>query len=209
MTSYGNPVAPRSPATPEQRAQLMSYVAAALGVLSFVWGFLHWFTSDTGDVGGYSVFGGGAAASIALSLVAGALAAVRAVEKRAVSLEPVVFAAAGLLVVFAVLIGKSNGADGVGTGVGLILQLITAIVQVGVLVVGWMTATGRIAVARPTPPAQAHWQQPQGYQPPAPQQPQQPYAPPPPGYQPPSGYQQPTQQAGYQPPPPPPDQPQS
>jgi hypothetical protein len=180
-----------------------------------VWGFLDWYTSNGGDsAGGYSLLGGGAAASIALSLVAGGLAVVHVVDKRDVGLEPAVFAAAGLLVVFGVLVGKGSGTgDNVGAGVGLILQLITAIAQVGALVVGWMIASGRIAMSQPTPPAQGQWQQaPQGYQPPpAAPQPHQQYAPPPPpgGYQPPSGYQPPPPPAGYPPPQPPPEQQQS
>jgi hypothetical protein len=216
------PPAARPPATPERRAELLGYGAGGLGVLSFVWGFLDWFTNGGAGTGGYSVLGGGAVAAIGLTLVAGLLAAGRAFENRAPSIEPLAVAVAGFLVVLGILVGKSNiaGAGNVDAGIGLILQLITAIVQVGVLGYGWLAAIGRLPASRPhprghghhqPPPDQAQWQQPPGYgqQPPGYQehpppgyqeQPAPPYSPPTqPFQQQPPGYQPPPQ--GYEPPP--------
>ena len=48
MTAYGPPAPSRPPASPVQRAALMAYVAVGLGFLSFIWGFLKWFTDSTG-----------------------------------------------------------------------------------------------------------------------------------------------------------------
>jgi hypothetical protein len=168
MTAYGPPAVPRSAASPVQRAAMMFYIAGGLGVLSFIWGFLKWITegegSDKGKLGGYAVQSP-VVAVVGFSLAAGLLAAAAAWEKSPASLTPVALAVVSLLLTFGVLIGKgsiepSSGAK-FGIGIGLILELITVILQVGVLVFGWMTANGKIA-AKPAAPA---W----------PQQPQQPY----------------------------------
>jgi hypothetical protein len=211
MTAYGPPAVPRSAASPVQRAAMMFYIAGGLGVLSFVWGFLKWFTegegSDKVKVGAYAV-ASPAVAVIGFSLAAGLLAAAAAWEKRAASLTPVVLAVTSLLLAFGILIGKGSvdpsGGAKYGIAIGFILELITVIVQVGVLVFGWMTANGKIAAkaAAPAWPAQQP-QQPYPGQPGQPGQSGQPgqYGPPQtygpgPGQAPPSGPPQ-----GYGPPP--------
>ena len=181
--------------TPERRNQLLGYFAGALGLLSFIWGFLDWFSGNGTGVGGYSISGAGASASVALSLVAGLLAAARSLEHKTPVLEPAAIALAGLLVTFGILVGKSSlGSSGsVDAGVGLILQLITAIVQTAVLGFAWLAASGRLPASHPPasgpwsphsgyqqPPAQGFEQHP-GYQPPY-QPPPAPPGPPPAGY---------------------------
>jgi predicted lipid-binding transport protein (Tim44 family) len=191
--------------TPERRAQALGYAAGAAGVLSFIWGFLNWYNGSTA---GYSVLGGGAGATIGLSIVAGGLAAARAYENKAPSVEPFVLSLAAFLIALGIIIGKGStdafGGGDVGTGVGLILQLITSIIQAAILGYAWMAATGRLPAPRPHHPTQ-QWQQPgSGYQPPTAQFQQQPaQQPAPPQYQqqPPPGYEGPP--PGYQPPPPP------
>jgi hypothetical protein len=173
MTAYGPPAVPRPTASPVQRAALMFYIAGGLGVLSFIWGFLKWVTAGEGGndtkFGGYALETPGVAV-IGFSLAAGLLAAAAAFEKRPATLGPVALAATALLLAIGVLIGKgsiSNGGGGspkTGIAIGFILELITVILQVGVLVFGWMTANGKI----PTKPVAPAWPQ-------QPQQPQQPY----------------------------------
>ena len=169
MTAYGPPAVPRSAASPDQRAAMFCYIAGGLGVLSFVWGFLKWLTESDFKASGYaaSLGASGAVAPIGFSLAAGLLAAALAWEKKPASLTPVVLAVTSLLLIFGIMIGKNGvkitGEKGTfGIGIGLILALITVLLQVGVLVFAWMTANGKIA-AKPAAPA---W--------PA-QQPQQPY----------------------------------
>lgn len=223
MTAYGPPAGPPAPArpaaSPEQRANLLGYVAGVLGVLSFVWGFLTWFTEGSGDhaptATGYSIQGAGATAVIGVSLAAGLLAAVRSYEKKDAALVPVALGVTALLLVIGVVIGKGGIDDGsgnsidVGMGIGLILELITVILQVGALVVAWLMATGKMPTPRPHAPAQPQYP---GYQPQQgyPQQPPQGYGPPPgytqqgaathdqPQYQPPQPQQQQPQQQPQQ-----------
>jgi hypothetical protein len=207
MAGYGSPATPRPPLTPERRAQLFGYIAAVLGLLSFVWGFLDWFKPSGGGSGSSGYESSVAEACVGLALTVGLLAGVRAFENRPVNLDLVAIAVASLLIVFALMVSIPDGVD---SAVGLILQLITAIAQAGVLIVGWLMATGRIA-SRPAAPTPGQWQPHPGYQPPntgypTPQAPPQGYQPPPPpqGYQqqpPPQGYQQPPPQQGYQQPP--------
>jgi hypothetical protein len=197
MAGYGGPGAPRPPASPEQRAQILGYAAAALGVLSFIWGFLDWEQASGGGSGVSGYESGYAQACVGLTLAVGLLAAVRAFEHRPAGLDLVAVSVTGLLVVFALMVNLPDAAD---SAVGLILQLITAIVQVGVLVLAWLMATGRMPAGRPSAPPPGQWQgPPQGYPPPPGG-----FHPPGPGYQPP---QAPPPQ-GYQPPPPPPLPPQ-
>jgi len=186
----------------------MAYAAAGLGVLSFIWGFLKWLTEDLGGgklkVGGYAA-GSPVLAIIGLSLVAGLLAGAATVEKKPLTLTPVVLAVSALLLALGVLIGKSSvdtGGSGpkYGIAIGFILELITILAQVGVLVFGWMTASGRMPARPPAQswPAQPPQQpypgqpaQPGGYGAPQPYGPAQPPpSGPPPGYGPPpvSGY---------------------
>lgn len=222
MSGYGpppgTPVAPRPPASPIQRAAILAYSAGALGILSFIWGFLDWFTQGRGDLtssaSGYSINGAGSTAIVGISLIAGLLAAANAFEHKPVSLVPVVFGVSSLLLVFGVLIGKggydngggSSGPD-IGMGVGMVLTLITVLLQVGVLVIGWLLASGRIPA--PQPKMQGYpggygqlpypGQQNQQYSPPL--QPEYPGQPSQPGQYPPppqTGY--PSQQGPYAPP---------
>ncbi len=201
MSGYGSPAPSQAPLSAARRAQLFGYAAGALGVLSFVWGFLDWYAVSSGGPGQSGYESAVAEACVGLSLAVGLLAAVRAFENKPINLDLVAISATALLVVFAVLVSVPDGVD---SEVGLILQLITAIAQVGVLVVGWLIATGRMPASRPPAPPQTPWQPSPGQYPPAGQQQYQP--PGPPAYQPPQGYQPP---AGYpqQQPPPPPAQP--
>src|SRR5436190_23930165 len=106
MSNYGTPAQSRPAASPERRAQLLGYAAGVIGILSFIWGFLDWFSDQDQGVAGYSVAGAGAAATIGLSLTAGLIAAAYAFENRAPAVEPVALAVAALLIVVGILIGK-------------------------------------------------------------------------------------------------------
>jgi hypothetical protein len=198
MTGYGAP-------QPQQRSgeqlPLFDLIGAGLGVLAFIWGFLPWYkgsVSGTGDTKGYSNFAGAAGAAIGLSVLAGAIAATVLLDKKAKgSLIPLAASVASLLVTFGLLVGKEKG---ISIKIGLILMLITAIIQVGVFVAGWLQAEGRIMTGTPAAGTQQQWgtQQWGGYQQ---QQQQQPYpqTPAQPQYGQPAQpqYGQPTQQPQY------------
>jgi Family of unknown function (DUF5336) len=205
MTAYGAP-------QPQQRSgeqlPLFDLIGAGLGVLAFIWGFLDWYGVKGGAFGGsatakgYATGAGGAAAAIGLSVLAGAVAAIVLVDKKAKgSLVPLAASVASLLVTFGLMVGKEKALD---IKIGLILMLITAVAQVGVFVAGWLQAEGKIMAGSPAAAAGQQWgsaqqwggyqqqaypqtpAQPQYGQPPAqPQQPQQPQ------------YGQPTQQPQY------------
>jgi uncharacterized protein DUF5336 len=217
MTAYGPPPTPKASASPAQRAALLSYVAGGLGVLSFIWGFLKWLTEGEGDgktqFAGYALFSQGVAV-IGFSLAAGLLAAGLAWDKKPPTLAPVAFSVTALLLAVGILIGKgsidSGGGEGspkVGIAIGLILELITVVIQVGLLVYGWLTASGRVSANRA--PAWPGQQPPQQY--PGPQGPQAPPSAQPGAYGPPQTYGPPPPQAppgppqgppqGYGPPP--------
>jgi hypothetical protein len=183
--------------------QIIGYAAGALGILSFIWGFLTWFTAGAEGVAGYSVAGSGASAAIGLSIAAGAIAAVDALEKRPAGPVPASLAVAAFLVSLGLLIGKSPSGENVGVGVGLILELITTILQAAALVYLWLIATGRMRAPQPRArsaawPGSGHESGPGG----APHGMGGPGAPPPgqfPPQPPPGGYAPPAQQA-YAPP---------
>lgn len=166
MTAYGQPPAgyqtPGSPASPTQRATLLAYIAAGLGVLSFIWGFLTWFTEGEGDgktsYHGYALATQGSAL-VGLSLAAGLVALALVLDKRGPSAVPAAIAAAGVLVAVGQIaghgmIGVPSGSDGahVGIGIGLILGLITVVVQLAALVLAWMMGTGRMPAPRQRQP---------------------------------------------------------
>lgn len=159
MTAYDSPAVPSAaqpPTTgPAQRAAMMHFVAGALGVLSFIWGFLSWFTEGQGDrafyFAGYA-FSSAGAAPIGLSILAGAIAVAYTVDGKVTSFVPPAVAIAALLTVIGVAGGKGNVGPGdaqIGMGLGLILELVTCIVQAAVLLLAWLAANGRIGAPRP------------------------------------------------------------
>jgi hypothetical protein len=167
--------------TPQQRLAVLGYVAGGLGVLDFIWGFLDWTSVGNGlggsaGIAGFATAGTGA---IVATLLAGLLALAEGLEKKTPSMLPAAAAVAGLLVTFGIMVSTPDGYD---VAVGLILALITAIAQTGVLIFACLTASGRLA-QRPgqhspgTPPGSGP---PPGYGPPPGG-----YGGPPPGYGPP------------------------
>jgi hypothetical protein len=199
----------------------LDIAAVALGVLTFIWGFMHWWDdSTTGFVYGSS------SAAIGLSLVAAALVGAPLIAgyakdssvKATSSLTTALIAFGAFLLVIGALIGKPAGEE---TKVGLILALITTILQTAVLALAWLQSTGKVSLTATKGAGPAGYQQyggypQQGYQPPAqgyqapqggygqPAAPQQPPASPPPAqsYGQPSAPQQPStggqpQQGGY------------
>jgi Family of unknown function (DUF5336) len=122
---------------------MMSYVAGALGILMFIWGFLKWLSIGDNDKESYAgyAFGTPTTAVIGLSLAAGLLALLGATERRpgrgVPSAIPTALAATSLLLAIGILISKGSispdhGAE-VGAKIGLILGLITAALQTIVL----------------------------------------------------------------------------
>ncbi len=163
MTAYGPPPAPRSAANPDQRARLLALVAGGLGVLMFIWGFLTWFTENTGEktsYGGY-VFIGNSTAAIGFSIAAGLVALAHVYERKPLALLPLALAATSLLLLIGLFIGKgkadsSSGSPNVGVSAGFVLGLITVILQVAALVLEWLTTSGRLPAKAAAAPA-APW----------------------------------------------------
>lgn len=191
--------------SPAQRANIVGYVGGALGVLSFIWGFLKWFKAGGEGVGGFSVYGSGSAAVVGFSLMAGVLAVAYVVEKReTTTLAPTALALTSALLALGLLIGKGSIQGEhikIGAGIGLILGLITSIVQTVVLGYGWLAASGRLAQRQQAAPAWQGYPGQPGYgQPPAPPAPPtQQYPPAQPPAQP-GQYQPPQNPPGYGPP---------
>src|SRR5947209_2494489 len=112
------------------RSAMLGYAAAALGLLSFVWGFLDWF-SDFGGTSGYSSV---AAGVVGLSIAAGLVALGAVVENKPLGIVPAALAVAAALVALGVLISHEN----LNTSIGLILAFITALVQAAVCVFAYL-----------------------------------------------------------------------
>lgn len=151
MTGYG---APQPQQRSGQQLPLFDLIGAGLGILSFVWGFLAWFNVDHGNgdsaLKGYA---GGGSAAIALSLLAGAVAAAPLLDKTAkVGLVPLGASVASLLVTLGVMVsGKlPKGLADYKIQIGLILMLITALAQVVLFVLGWLQAQGKIMTGAPS-----------------------------------------------------------
>lgn len=205
-------------------ASLVAPIVGVLGLLMVIWGYLDWWGSQ---YYGYTI--GGGAAGIAISLVAAAIVAAPLLGRKpdGENLSRLYLTAAGAslgaaLMVLGAWLVKPDGAH---TGVGMILALVTALVQLAVLVVGALHAGGSMSLPsvggrkpqQQSGPYGAYGQPPQGYvQPPAgstrfpqggyDQPPQGGHRDPPSGQQPsyggpPSGqqpsYGQPPTQAGY------------
>jgi hypothetical protein len=133
-------------ANPElKRERALSMTAGLLGVLMFVWGFLRWFNvgNEANTQHRYSgyAFQSPSVAVIGLSLAAGLMAALGAMERRrgrgVPSAVPTALAATSLLLAIAVALGKGAisptfGAK-IGLEVGIYLAIATAAVQTIVL----------------------------------------------------------------------------
>jgi hypothetical protein len=145
MSGYGSPT--RGSVSASNRERMLSMVAAGLGILMFVWGFLKWLSLHDNDqdqkYAGYA-FGMPTTAVIGLSLAAGLMALLGAMDRRdgrgVPSAIPTALAATSLLLAIGIMIAKDNVSpevtDDVGIEIGLILGLITAILQTAVLAMG-------------------------------------------------------------------------
>lgn len=141
MTQYNTPT--RGSASASNRERTLSYVAGALGILMFIFGFLKWL--KVGDGSNAHKYAGFAfqtptSAVILTSLAAGVIAVLGALDHRdgrgVPNAVPAGLALTSLLGAIAVLLGKgsiTNGGDKVSVQIGLILGLITAAVQTVVL----------------------------------------------------------------------------
>lgn len=122
--------------------------AGVLGVLMFVWGFLRWLNVGDGSksqhkYSGYA-FEMPTTAVIGFSLAAGLMAALGAMERRpgrgVPGAVPTALAATSLLLAIAIFLGKGaispTFGGKVGVEIGLILALITALLQTIVLGMG-------------------------------------------------------------------------
>jgi len=118
-----------------------------LGIVMFAFGFLRWLSLGSGkDQSKYSgyAFGMPTTAIIGFSLAAGLVALLGAMERRpgrgVPSATPAALAATSLLLAIGVLLGKGaispERGDRVGVEIGLILGLVTAVLQTVVLGMG-------------------------------------------------------------------------
>ncbi|MDT4942115.1 MAG: hypothetical protein QOJ34_2204 [Pseudonocardiales bacterium] len=154
MTDYRNTPAntpanapARGSVNASNRERTLSYIAGLLGVLMFAFGFLKWLNigqaNDTNKYAGFA-FGMPTTAVILLSLAAGIVAVLGAMDRRdgrgVPSAIPTGLAAASLLGAIGILLGKGSISpdlgDNVGVEIGLILGLITAALQTIVLAMG-------------------------------------------------------------------------
>ena len=146
---------PVPPAEPSSRARggarvaetpksvLLERVGAGLGVLMFVWGFLPWYGLAATDVNGYG-FGSPAPVAIGLSLLASGVAAARMLDQKAASpLVPLAAAAVALLVSFGLIVDRG---DNVSLNVGLILAVVTTLLQTAAFALAWLHEIGRLGV---------------------------------------------------------------
>ncbi|MCW2603218.1 MAG: hypothetical protein JWN61_1353 [Pseudonocardiales bacterium] len=147
MTSsaYNDPA--RGSASASKHERTLSLIAGVLGVVMFLLGFIKWLKLGDGDdaqkYGGFA-FGMPTTAVILLSLAAGLIAALGAMDHRdgrgVPSAIPTGLAAASLLGAIGILLNKGSISDGVGDKVGveigLILGLIVAAIQTVVLALG-------------------------------------------------------------------------
>ena len=127
------------------RARPWDVVGAALGAPMIVWGFLGWF-GTVGDSGGGipGFYSGTGAAGIALVLAAAALTLHQLLEGRAhTSTSPPVaafLAGAAAIIVLGGMIAKPDSAT---IGAGSVAGLLTALTQIGVLVMGWLRGSDK------------------------------------------------------------------
>lgn len=147
MTSSRHDDPARGSASASKRERTLSFVAGVLGVVMFLLGFLKWLKLGDGDnaqeYGGFA-FGTPTSAVILLSLAAGLIAALGAMDHRdgrgVPSAIPTGLAAASLLGAIAILLNKGSISDGVGDNVaveiGLILGIVVAALQTIVLAMG-------------------------------------------------------------------------
>jgi len=147
---------PQPPAQPSSRARggarfaetpksvLLERVGAALGVLMFVWGFLPWYGLPATDINGYG-FGSPAPVVIGLSLLASGVGAGRALDQKSASLLlPLAAAAVAALVSLGLIVDRG---DNVSLNVGLILALVTTLLQAAAFALAWLHEIGRLGVA--------------------------------------------------------------
>ncbi len=146
MTGYGPPSAyssappPRPAANTGSTAPVFDLIGIVLGVLSIVWGFLDWYgSSGSFTYKGFATTGAGA---IGLSVLAAAAAAFALLDREARgTIVPAAASVAAVLVTAGLLVGKPSGED---AKVGLILELVTALFQAVMFVLGWLQAKGKI-----------------------------------------------------------------
>jgi hypothetical protein len=163
MTGYVNPGP--SPSAAKKDLPLFDLIGAGLGVLSFIWGFLNFYSSGGGDAKGYEAFANGTG-PIGLSILASALAGAVVLSEKTDPVRPpyaLGAAVAALLTTFGALVGKGT----VSASIGIYLLLATTIAQVALFGYSWLLATGKISAPKPNAPQQ-QWGGPQQYgQPPS------------------------------------------
>jgi hypothetical protein len=131
-----------------KRERALSMTAGVLGILMFVWGFLRWFSVGSDSAGqhrfsGYAFYTPSSAV-IGLSLAAGLMAALGAMDRRrgrgVPGAVPTALAATSLLLGIAIALGKGEISptlgDQVGLEIGIYLAIATAALQTIVLAMG-------------------------------------------------------------------------
>ena len=153
---YGAPSAPKAPKAPRKPVDLgriLPLSLAALGLLAFIFGFLHALT--IGDDGAasvkYSVYQLQGWLPILLVIVGLLGVAPLLPGGRKYTLPTALLSIAGLLgAITALTSGVSAAGSSVSRGAGLILLLIVALLQAAVAVYAWLTETGAVKPAAGT-----------------------------------------------------------
>lgn len=196
-----SPAPPAWPAPPAKlslaaRQPLLEWVAVLLGALTFVWGFLDWYGWPSGAQNGYRLLDG--YPPIGFALLAALFAGVNLSRSRTEHLAWLSIGTSFLAVVFTIVamavkptflsllealssVGGESRAH-LSVQYGLILTLVTTILQLLCLVGGWLVASGRLALVTggpgPRPSLEAPTMPMPGPSAP-PSGPSQPWAPPP------------------------------
>lgn len=147
----------------------LEWAAILLGALTFIWGFLDWWGTGGGGLNGYRLLSGDL--PIALALVASLLAVVNLRPDRTERTAWLAIGISALAVLFTIVamavkptfiqliegfaqLGGS-GSLSLSIQIGLILTLVSTVLQLACLVAAWLFASGRLAIgaADAGPPA--------------------------------------------------------
>ena len=156
------PYGPQPPAAapgsdPRPRREPLALAAAGLGALTFLVGFLPFYTSGDNGISGYAL-GTPTSAAIGFSVLAGLITAAgllpRPGQPPLAAAEQLLAAAAALTaLLLAVANLLSKGSLSGDVAFGFVLFLLSVLAQAAVLVYSWLVATGRMASLTGSAPA--------------------------------------------------------
>lgn len=143
------PKPPKAPRQPVDLNRILPLALAALGLLGFIFGFLHALSVDDNlGVGAVSVYATYGYLPILVVLVGLFGVAPLLPGGKKYTLPTALLSVATLLAAITALTSATSGlGSSVGRGAGLILLLIVALLQAAVAVYGWLTESGGLKPA--------------------------------------------------------------